>query len=105
MRPESEMDPDPSNTEPSTEKVDIPLDELLLMLKEQIETSEAFKDSREQLKLDITFEGLRIQLIDDEERPMFDLGRANLKPLCSGDAEGAWLDDRRGPKSRHCRRA
>jgi len=79
-RPESELDPDPSNTEPSTEKVDIPLDELLLMLKEQIETSEAFKDSREQLMLDITFEGLRIQLIDDEERPMFDLGRANLKP-------------------------
>ena len=79
-RPESEMDPDPSNTEPNDETVEIPLDELLLMLKEQIETSEAFKDSREQLMLDITFEGLRIQMIDDEERPMFDLGRAVLKP-------------------------
>jgi hypothetical protein len=35
----------------------MPLDELLLELKEQIETSEAFKDYQDQLQLEITVEG------------------------------------------------
>jgi chemotaxis protein MotB len=33
---------------------------------------------RKQVKLDITSEGLRIQIIDDQNRPMFDSGRADL---------------------------
>ena len=32
-----------------------------------------------QIKLDITQEGLRIQIIDEQNRPMFDTGRAKLK--------------------------
>jgi chemotaxis protein MotB len=32
-----------------------------------------------QIKLDITREGLRIQIVDDQNRPMFDTGKANLK--------------------------
>jgi chemotaxis protein MotB len=36
----------------------------------------AFKS---QIRLDITNEGLRIQIVDDQNRPMFDLGSATLK--------------------------
>ena len=35
---------------------------------------------KNQLKLDITIEGLRIQIVDEKNRPMFDSGRADLKP-------------------------
>jgi chemotaxis protein MotB len=37
----------------------------------------AFKN---QLLMDITSEGLRIQIVDDQNRPMFDSGRAEVKP-------------------------
>ena len=69
-RPESEFDPAPPEEALSEEGLKIPLDELLLQLKEQIETSEAFKDYNDQLQLDITIEGLRIQMMDDEARPL-----------------------------------
>ena len=35
---------------------------------------------RKQLLLDITNEGLRIQIVDEQNRPMFDLSSAELKP-------------------------
>lgn len=56
------------------------LDELLKKLKQSIETSENLKDFKEQLVLENTPEGLRIQIIDKENRPMFDLGSSTLKP-------------------------
>ena len=34
---------------------------------------------RNQIRLDITEEGLRIQIVDDQNRPMFDTGSAQLK--------------------------
>jgi chemotaxis protein MotB len=34
---------------------------------------------RKQIRLDITSEGLRIQIVDEQNRPMFDLGSARLK--------------------------
>jgi chemotaxis protein MotB len=37
---------------------------------------QAFKN---QIKIDITSEGLRIQIVDDKNRPMFDKGNADLK--------------------------
>ena len=77
--PESEFDPDPSQTAKANSDQVIELDELLIKLKEQIETSEAFKDYKDQLMLDITIEGLRIEMIDDEDRPMFDVGSPTLK--------------------------
>ena len=77
--PESEFDPDPSQTAKANSDQVIELDELLIKLKEQIETSEAFKDYKDQLMLDITIEGLRIQMIDDEDQPMFDVGSPTLK--------------------------
>ena len=56
------------------------LDELMQKLKEQIEANPTLKDFKDQLLLDITSEGLRIQIVDRENRPMFDLGGTRLKP-------------------------
>lgn len=55
------------------------LDELLRRIKEQIENTPALAEFKDQLKLDITSEGLRIQIVDKENRQMFDLGSAQLK--------------------------
>lgn len=44
-----------------------------------IEKSQALAPFKDQLLLDITPEGLRIQIVDKQNRPMFDLGRAHLK--------------------------
>lgn len=55
------------------------LDELLQQLKELIESTPSLKDFKDQLLLDITSEGLRIQIVDKENRPMFDLGGTQLK--------------------------
>lgn len=55
------------------------LDELMKRIKEQIEKTPSLIDFKDQLKIDITVEGLRIQIVDKENRPMFDLGSAQLK--------------------------
>lgn len=55
------------------------LDELMQRIKEQIENTPSLADFKEQLLLDITSEGLRIQIVDKKNRPMFDLGSAELK--------------------------
>jgi len=56
------------------------LESLLEDLKKAIEQSQALKPFKDQLLLDITPEGLRIQIVDKQNRPMFDLGSAKLKP-------------------------
>ncbi len=56
------------------------LESLLQELKMAIEDSEALKPFKDQLLLDITPDGLRIQIVDKEGRPMFDSGGAVLKP-------------------------
>lgn len=62
--------------------------------QQELQRLKAFKDSletaidqnallssfKEQLLIDITSEGLRIQIVDKENRPMFDLGSNHLKP-------------------------
>lgn len=60
------------------------LDSLLQVLKEAIEKSQALKPYKDQLLLDITPEGLRIQIVDKENRPMFGLASAKLKPYMRG---------------------
>jgi len=45
-----------------------------------IETSPVLKHFRPQLLLDITTEGLRIQIVDTHNRPMFATGRAEVQP-------------------------
>ncbi len=48
-------------------------------LQAAIEQSQALAPFKDQLLLDITPEGLRIQIVDKMNRPMFDVGRAQLK--------------------------
>ncbi len=55
------------------------LDSLKSELEAAISQSDALKDFKDQLLLDITPEGLRIQIIDKENRPMFASGSANLQ--------------------------
>jgi chemotaxis protein MotB len=56
------------------------LDALMKDLKEAIAKSQALEPFKDQLFLDITSEGLRIQIVDAQNRPMFDLGSSRLKP-------------------------
>ena len=56
------------------------LDALMQDLKEAINKSQALQPFKDQLLLDITPEGLRIQIVDAQNRPMFDIGSARLKP-------------------------
>jgi len=55
------------------------LESLLQELRKAIDMSQALKPFKDQLLLDITPEGLRIQIVDAQNRPMFDLGSAKLK--------------------------
>jgi chemotaxis protein MotB len=45
-----------------------------------IEASPALKQFKNQMLLDITTEGLRIQIVDEQNRPMFDSASSELKP-------------------------
>jgi len=56
------------------------LETLMQDLKEAIDKSQALEPFKDQLLLDLTPDGLRIQIVDKENRPMFDLGSAALKP-------------------------
>jgi chemotaxis protein MotB len=55
------------------------LETLMKDLEEAIAESQALKPFKDQLLLDITPEGLRIQIVDKENRPMFDIGSGELK--------------------------
>ncbi len=56
------------------------LRQLKQSLEELIERTPALREYRRQLLIDITNEGLRIQIVDEKNRPMFELGRAELLP-------------------------
>jgi chemotaxis protein MotB len=55
------------------------LQELKEQLEAAIEKSQALQPFKDQLLLDITPEGLRIQIVDEQNRPMFDSGSSSLK--------------------------
>ncbi|HTV78437.1 MAG TPA: flagellar motor protein MotB [Steroidobacteraceae bacterium] len=55
------------------------LESLMEELRQAIDKSQALRPFKDQLLLDITPEGLRIQIVDAQNRPMFDLGSAKLK--------------------------
>jgi len=56
------------------------LEKLKLKIEQAIEANPALKQFRNQLLLDITTDGLRIQIVDEQNRPMFASGRAELQP-------------------------
>lgn len=55
------------------------MEELLQDLQQQIEQSKTLQEFKDQLLIDLTDEGLRIQVVDRSKLPMFDSGRAQLK--------------------------
>ncbi|MDR3414636.1 MAG: flagellar motor protein MotB [Nevskia sp.] len=59
------------------------LQDLFDRLHAAIEQSQALQPFKDQLLLDITPEGLRVQIVDKQNRPMFDLGGTALKPYTS----------------------
>ncbi len=56
------------------------LEALKARIEQVIEDNETLKQFKSQLKLDITSEGLRIQIIDEQNRPMFENAKAELQP-------------------------
>jgi chemotaxis protein MotB len=81
--------PQSAGTEPSASHAGQPispqaverkrLEALQNQLREAISKSQALKPFKDQLLIDIMPEGLRIQIIDAQNRPMFDVGSAQLK--------------------------
>lgn len=55
------------------------LEELKEQLHAAIEKSQALAPFKDQLLLDLTPEGLRVQIVDKLNRPMFDIGSAHMK--------------------------
>jgi chemotaxis protein MotB len=87
----SNPDPHPKNTQPSpkaevgqiTQTDKERLQQLKHELEGAIDASEALKPFKDQLLLEITKEGLRIQIIDKENRAMFASGSSTLQPYAT----------------------
>ena len=56
------------------------LNELKQSIEKLIEGNSMLRQFKNQLLMDVTTEGLRIQIIDEQNRPMFDTSSAELKP-------------------------
>jgi chemotaxis protein MotB len=56
------------------------LNELRQRLQETLDSSELLAPYRSQLKADMTGDGLRIQIVDSDNRPMFASGSATVQP-------------------------
>ncbi|HQS57048.1 MAG: flagellar motor protein MotB [Gallionellales bacterium 35-53-114] len=56
------------------------LKELKKNIEQAIASNIKLKQFQNQILLDITTEGLRIQIVDEKNRPMFRIGRAELEP-------------------------
>lgn len=56
------------------------LNELKQNIEKLIEGNSMLRQFKNQLLIDVTPEGLRIQIIDEKNRPMFDTSSAELKP-------------------------
>ena len=56
------------------------LNQLKQSIEKLIDVNPLLKQFKNQLLIDVTAEGLRIQIIDEKNRPMFDTSSAELKP-------------------------
>ena len=71
---------DPDQAESVAEQVEKERLELLLQeLQNKVEENPQLRKFKDQLLFEITPDGLRIQIMDAENRPMFDVGSARLK--------------------------
>lgn len=55
------------------------LEELQKKMQDQIDHDQVFQEIKDQILIDFTALGLRIQIVDKDKRPMFDSGSAHLK--------------------------
>ena len=58
----------------------VSLTELKGSIEKLIESNSTLRQFKNQMLMDVTTEGLRIQIIDEKNRPMFDTSSAELKP-------------------------
>ena len=56
------------------------LSELSAKIAKEISNNEKLEEFKSQIRLEITPDGLQIQIVDDQKRPMFDSGSAIVKP-------------------------
>ncbi|SFU68979.1 chemotaxis protein MotB [Nitrosomonas eutropha] len=56
------------------------LEKLKIKIEDAINSNPELNRFKSQLLLDITSEGLRIQIVDEKNRPMFAIGKAELQP-------------------------
>ncbi|MCQ4347273.1 flagellar motor protein MotB [Pseudomonas stutzeri] len=86
--------PDPMHADGERMRVDIRertrssdeqarLQNLKERIESTIEADPVLRELKEQIRTDLTPEGLRIQLIDSEQRPMFEVGSARVAPYLS----------------------
>ena len=93
LNPEEQLQPQPEKinvdsdhvnsdqAESVAEQVEKERLELLLQeLQNKVEENPQLRKFKDQLLFEITPDGLRIQIMDAENRPMFDVGSARLKP-------------------------
>jgi chemotaxis protein MotB len=71
--------PDSGKTAEAKKKEKAQLESLLEDLRKAIAVGQVLEPFKDQLLLDITPEGLRIQIVDKQNRPMFDAGSSALK--------------------------
>lgn len=78
---DSAKKPDLKSAKAELEKQEkLKLQELKQKLQQAIEASVTMRQFKNQLLLDITTEGLRIQIVDDQNRPMFASSKVELQP-------------------------
>ena len=88
LNPEQKMQPQPDKITVDTDQVEgmaeqVEKERLELLLQElqnKVEENLQLRKFKDQLLFEITPDGLRIQIMDAENRPMFDVGSARLKP-------------------------
>ena len=78
----TQVDGDDKRSNPDTADAER-LKSLKKRLEQVIDANPVLKQFRPQLLIDITSEGLRIQIVDNRNRPMFDLSSAKVQPYMS----------------------
>lgn len=88
LSPEVKSEPQPDKIKVDSDQVETlaeqveqeRLEMLLQELQTKVDENPQLKKFKDQILFEITQDGLRIQIMDAENRPMFDLGSARLKP-------------------------
>jgi len=88
LSPEVKSQPQPDKVTVDTDQVEsmaeqVEKERLELLMQElhkKVDESPELQKFKDQIKFEITPDGLRIQIMDAENRPMFDSGSARLKP-------------------------